>query len=153
MSSGYEKKGVPAGTPLVAGHAGICQVSATRSLNTIHREMGFVNPPQLGIWFNVMICTNQLVPTYTNYNHCAKDSKRFIRQKNHYESTILKLSYFKKRYNDFKEKTKVKRNKISYQRKESPTLVLLYRINYLIKSKLLHKWHFTLLHRESESNR
>lgn len=24
MSSGYEKKGVPAGTPLVAGHAGIC---------------------------------------------------------------------------------------------------------------------------------
>ena len=43
-----------------------------------------------------MICTNQLVPTYTNYNHCAKDSKRFIRQKNHYESTILERSHFKK---------------------------------------------------------
>lgn len=53
------KKGVPAGTPLVAGHAGIC--------NTIVRyytqRNGICQSYQLDIWFNVMICTNQYLHT------------------------------------------------------------------------------------------
>lgn len=39
MSSGYEKKEFPQEPPWSQA----TQVSATRSLGTIHREMGFVN--------------------------------------------------------------------------------------------------------------
>lgn len=39
MSSGYEKKEFPQEPPWSQA----TQVSATRSLNTLHREMGFVN--------------------------------------------------------------------------------------------------------------
>lgn len=53
------KKGVPAGTPLVAGHAGICN-SIVRYY--IQRN-GICQSYQLDIWFNVMICTNQFLHT------------------------------------------------------------------------------------------
>lgn len=40
MSPGYEKKEFPQEPPWSQA----TQVSATRSLNTLHRKMGFVNP-------------------------------------------------------------------------------------------------------------
>lgn len=53
------KKGVPAGTPLVAGHAGICN-SIVRYYT---QRNGICQSYQLDIWFNVMICTNQFLHT------------------------------------------------------------------------------------------
>ena len=53
------KKGVPAGTPLVAGHAGICN-SIVRYYT---QRNGICQSFQLDIWFNVMICTNQFPHT------------------------------------------------------------------------------------------
>lgn len=58
MSSGY-KKGVPAGTPLVAGHAGICN----SIVKHFTQKDGICQSYQLDIWFNVMICTNQFLHT------------------------------------------------------------------------------------------
>lgn len=56
MSSGYEKRSSRR-TPLVAGHAGIC--------NTITKHFtqkdGICQSHQLVIWLNVMICTNQFL--------------------------------------------------------------------------------------------
>lgn len=53
------KKGVPAGTPLVAGHAGICNsiVKHFTQRNVICQSH------QLNICLNVMICTNQFLLT------------------------------------------------------------------------------------------
>ena len=58
---------------------------------------------QLGIWFNVMICTNQFLHTQIIII-APKIGDALFDKRNHCESTILELSHFKKRYNDFKEK-------------------------------------------------
>lgn len=93
------KKGVPTGTPLVAGHAGIC--------NTITKHYtqrnGMCQSHQLGIWFNVMICTNQFLHKQITII-APRIVDALFDKRNHYESTTLELSHFKKRYNDFKEK-------------------------------------------------
>ena len=53
------KKGVPAGTSLVAGHAGICN----SIVKYYTQRNGICQSYQLDIWFNVMICTNQFLHT------------------------------------------------------------------------------------------
>ena len=58
---------------------------------------------QLGIWFNVMICTNQFLHTQITII-APRIGDALFDKRNHYESTTLELSHFKKRYNDFKEK-------------------------------------------------
>ena len=93
------KKGVPAGTPLVAGHAGICNTIAKHYT----QRNGMCQSHQLGIWFNVMICTNQFLHTQIIII-APKIGDALFDKRNHCESTILELSHFKKRYNDFKEK-------------------------------------------------
>ena len=93
------KKRVPAGTPLVAGHAGICNTIAKHDT----QRNGMCQSHQLGIWFNVMICTNQFLHTQITIIAPRIGDASFDKR-NHYESTTLELSHFKKRYNDFKEK-------------------------------------------------
>ena len=93
------KKGVPAGTPLVAGHTGICNTIAKHYT----QRNGMCQSNQLGIWFNVMICTNQFLHTQIIII-APKIGDALFDKRNHCESTILELSHFKKRYNDFKEK-------------------------------------------------
>lgn len=93
------KKGVPAGPHLVAGHAGICNTIAKHYT----QRNGMCQSHQLGIWFNVMICTNQFLHTQIVII-APRIGDALFDKRNHCESTILELSHFKKRYNDFKEK-------------------------------------------------
>ena len=98
MSSGYKKESSRR-TPLVAGHAGICNTIAKHYT----QRNGMCQSHQLGIWFNVMICTNQFLHTQIIII-APKIGDALFDKRNHCESTILELSHFKKRYNDFKEK-------------------------------------------------
>ncbi|MDD7328587.1 MAG: hypothetical protein PUG97_02335, partial [bacterium] len=93
------KKGVPAGTPLVAGHAGICN----SIVKHYTQRNGICQPSQVGIWFNFMICTNQFLHRQMIIIASRIGNASFDKR-NHYESTTLELSHFKKRYNDLKEK-------------------------------------------------
>ena len=93
------KKRVPAGPPLVAGHAGICNTIARQDT----QRNGICQSHQIGIWFNVMICMNQFLHTQITIIAPRIGDASFDKR-NHYESTTLELSHFKKRYNDFKEK-------------------------------------------------